>query len=335
MDWVFRAGQDGYARYRVPAIVTVGSRILAFAEGRRGFNGDWGAIDVVLRIKDHGDFGDLRVVSVGGEGVEPNPAAMERGLSPAGETTYHNPVPVVDGDAVHLLYAVHYRRLLYRRSDDAGDTWGAPVDITGVLSAFNGWRVCACGPGHGLRMESGRLVVPVWLSSGTEGPHAHHPSILTAIYSDDSGESWKAGGVVSSEHNPSEATAIDSGYGCVMLNVRTESPTQRRMIAASSDPDLQSWARAYVDSLPEVVCQGSWLALSATRTAYSGLARANPRGDLSLWIGDRPGWSEPRLIHEGSARYSDLATGPDGELLVLYEAGSQSKGGIALRWVEP
>lgn len=47
---VFRAGDNGYASYRIPAlIVSPKGTLLAFCEGRRNSASDTGDIDVLLR----------------------------------------------------------------------------------------------------------------------------------------------------------------------------------------------------------------------------------------------------------------------------------------------
>jgi hypothetical protein len=46
----FRAGAEGYAGYRIPAVVvTAAGTLLAFAEGRVGSSEDRGDIDIVLK----------------------------------------------------------------------------------------------------------------------------------------------------------------------------------------------------------------------------------------------------------------------------------------------
>ena len=52
---VFTAGEEGYACYRIPAIVTtLEGTLLAFAEARRKNCGDAGDIDLVLKRSTNG-----------------------------------------------------------------------------------------------------------------------------------------------------------------------------------------------------------------------------------------------------------------------------------------
>ncbi|MYZ18066.1 sialidase family protein, partial [Streptomyces sp. SID337] len=46
----FRAGREGYASFRIPAVVTsAAGTVLAFCEGRVGSQADFGNIDIVLK----------------------------------------------------------------------------------------------------------------------------------------------------------------------------------------------------------------------------------------------------------------------------------------------
>jgi sialidase-1 len=47
---LFEARQGGYETYRIPGIVvTAQCTVLAYCEGRESAQGDWGAIDILLR----------------------------------------------------------------------------------------------------------------------------------------------------------------------------------------------------------------------------------------------------------------------------------------------
>jgi hypothetical protein len=110
---------------------------------------------------------------------------------------------------------VEYARCFYRASRDDGLSWSKPQEITPALLEFQPrypWRVCAVGPGHGIQLSSGRLLVPIWLSAGT-GAHAHRPSAAATIYSDDDGLSWHAGEIILEDGpvfaNPSETALVE------------------------------------------------------------------------------------------------------------------------------
>jgi sialidase-1 len=191
---IFEAAIGGYAHYRVPAIA-VSSRgtVMAFAEARKNTRGDWGRQDIVMRrSRDKGVNWDApRIIARLDQPGPKNPVAVAQKLGVDGEVTYNNVVPIVDGGTLHVLFCVEYARCYWMQSVDDGSSFSRPVDVTKTFEEFRkdyDWKVIATGPGHGIKLKNGRLLVPVWLSDGTGG-HAHRPSIVAVIYSDTGGKS--------------------------------------------------------------------------------------------------------------------------------------------------
>src|SRR5690606_15594304 len=80
-------------------------------------------------------------------------------------------------------------------SDDEGQSWQPPVELTEVLTSFDfAWTRVGSGPGHAIQLQSGRLLAPIWIN---EKIGAQYRS--AAIYSDDRGETWLACGLVGPE----------------------------------------------------------------------------------------------------------------------------------------
>ena len=194
---IFEAETGGYAHYRVPAIaVSPKGTVLAFVEARKSCLRRLGHAEHhdAAQHRRRPKHGRSRESSQACEGeIQQNAVAFAQDLAKPGEVTYNNIVPIVDhkNGVLHFLFCVEYARAYYMRSDDDAMTFSEPVDITSTFEKFSSeydWKVLATGPGHGIQLENGRLVVPVWLSDGTGG-HAHRPSIVSVIYSDDSGAS--------------------------------------------------------------------------------------------------------------------------------------------------
>lgn len=360
---LFEAGTGGYTHYRIPAIaVTAQGTVLAFTEARKNAGGDWGPIDILMRLStDGGKTWDAprKVAHVEGT-IQQNAVALEQGLAKPGEVTYNNAVPIVDREtgAVHLLFCVEYARAYYMRSDDDGQTFSKPVDISATFERFKRdypWRVIATGPGHGIQLQSGRLLVPVWLSDGTGG-HAHRPSIVSVIYSDDHGRTWERGDIAA-EHpylqNPSETLAIELTDGRVMLNIRHELPAHRRAIVYSAD-GAHSWTTPLLHpQLVEPVCMGSTIRLSSKlggsdrnrilfAKPYSEQPRdpAKPEGshvrqNVSVYLSYDEGdtWPVIKPVEPGISGYSDLAALDDGTMLLFYERGSPSGKGTHVQFL--
>lgn len=211
------------------------------------------------------------------------------------------------------------------------------------------WRVIATGPGHGIQLINGRLLVPVWMSdgSGTEfGPRnlGHRPSEVSVIYSDNHGLTWQCGDFVASTSdfiiNPSETIPVQLNDGRVYLNIRSESKENRRLISTSQD-GTTGWTNPRFDNaLLEPVCMASILKMENSTRFPKPIIFANPdnleneltpggrnlahdrkRLTVKLSLDDCQTWSHTRILEPGPSGYSDLAETPDGTLCCVYEDG--------------
>ena len=332
---LFAAGDGGYASYRIPGIVvTKRGALVAYCEARKTPS-DWGRIDVLLRRSTDGGktWEAPRTVAEPPAGATKNPVALAQKVGRPDEITVNNPVAVADDatGALHLLYCVEYARCFVMRSDDDGRTFSRPTEITAAFEQLRpkyDWKVIATGPGHGIRLRGGRLVVPVWLSTGA-GRHAHRPSCVATLYSDDAGTTWKAGDVVVNHPeltNPNESAAAELADGGVMLNIRHEGP-QRRAVCVSPD-GVSQWSKPRLDeALPDPVCMASM-----TRSG-DALLFCNPengqsreRKNLTVKISKDDGrtWTRRVVVEPGPSGYSDLAAGTDGTVYCFYERGAVS-----------
>jgi sialidase-1 len=354
---IFTAGEEGYKLYRIPGlVVTSRGTLLAYCEARKSDRGDWGPIDILLRRSTDGGktWQPRQHVAHHGARVPKNPAALAQKLAKEDDQTVNNPVAIVDADgAVHFLYCVEYARCFYQRSDDDGETWTKPVDITPTFEQFRPeyeWKVIATGPGHGIQLHdnqdhAGRLVVAIWMSTGTGG-HAHRPSVTATIFSDDHGRTWGRGAIAvpNTEEfvNPNETSLVELADGRVLLNVRSESKANRRLLTASPD-GAGGWSPPEFNAdLLEPICMASMARLSLPRPDRQGLLFANPntldaapgkqaapganraRKNLSIKLSYDEGqtWPVTKLLEDGLSGYSDLAVGPDGTIYCFYEAAS-------------
>ena len=350
---LFEAGKDDYAMYRIPGIVvTAKGTVLAYCEARKTGGSDWGTIDIMLRRSTDGGKTwqpRMKVANVPGP-KEKNPVAIAKKVGKATDVTYNNPVAFADRDgSVHMLFCLEYMRCFYIRSDDDGVNWSAPVEITKTFEAFRpqyDWKAMAAGPAHGIQLRSGRLVVPVWISTGTGG-NAHRPSVTATIYSDDHGKSWKAGEIAVPDTEewifPNETVIVQLTDGRVMLNVRSESLAHRRLVTTSPDGATQ-WSKPRFDeALVEPICMGSIVRVSGgERSGKTRIAFANPnnldredgkaavgksrdRKNLTIKLSYDEGqtWPVSKALEPGWSGYSDLAVLPDGTMLCFYERGSR------------
>jgi sialidase-1 len=338
---LFEAGQGGYSIYRIPTVaVTPKGTILVACEARKT-RSDWGEIDLLARRSTDGGKTfepPFNIAPLEGQ-FERNPAALKQKLGSPDQRTINNPVLIAGRDGtVHFLYCVEYARVFYRRSTDEGKTWSKAVEITAALEPLRkqyAWQVVATGPGHGLETRKGRLIVPVWLSTGT-GRGAHRPSIVSTLASDDGGKTWRAGEIVADGTepivDPNESTAAELADGRILLNIRTPAKERRRAFSISKD-GLTGWSKPTLDEgLPDPVCMGSLLNVGKT-LYFSNLNTTSKRQNLTIKRSDDGGksWVEHHVVTTGPSAYSDLAASPDGQVLwCFYERG---EGKDPYRWL--
>ena len=356
---VFPAGFNGVARHRIPGmVVTAKGTVLAYCEARRNNSSDWGEIEVHLRRSTDGGrtWDAVQHIAHRAERIEGNPTKKEGGER---EQTVNNPVALVDQKtgAVEFLYCVNYERCFAMRSTDDGVTWSAPREITAAFEPLRqryDWKVIATGPGHGIQLRSGRLVVPIWLAYGRKGAHA--PSATATIYSDDHGATWKAGEVAVPNEgdfkNPNETVVAELSDGRVVLVNRNTSQRNRKILVFSADGASGWSAPVFHEELWEPIC----MAGVTSHPAAPGMlvfsnphtlpvdAQGNPkpggggkRQNLTVKLSRDDGktWPVSRVLEPGPSAYSDLAVLKDGTILCFFEAGSSIDcARFNLEWLE-
>ena len=356
---LFTVGDDpAYKVYHIPGIVvTAKGSVLAWCEARKRAAGasDWDDIRILLRRStDDGKTWSAPKILTQVEGpIEKNPFSLRvKNVDPK-DVTYNNPVLIADRDGtVHGLFCIEYMRCFYTRSADDGVTWSQPVEITKTFDAFQksyAWKVLATGPDHSVQLRTGRLVVPVWLSTGTGG-NAHRPSVTATIYSDDAGKSWHAGDIAvpctDEWINPNETAAIELADGRVMLNVRSESKTHRRLVTTSKDGATAWSTPKFDDALLEPICMAGIVRYSTeasggkNRILFSNphnLDRADGKAEpgknrdrknvsVKLSYDEAQTWPVNKAIEPGASMYSDIAVTPAGTILCFYGRSGNNSG---------
>ena len=206
---IFQKGQDGYACFRIPAIVkSKNGTLLAFAEARKNSCSDTGNIDLVLKRSEDGGKTWSSTITIWDDG----------------DNVCGNPAPVVDQETGRILLVSCWnlgedhekeiidktskdsRRIYVLYSDNDGKSWSTPRDITSSVKRSD-WTWYATGPCHGIQLQNkkhkGRLVVSAnHMVAGTKSYHSQ------LIYSDDKGDTWKLGGVVK-KHGGNESSVVE------------------------------------------------------------------------------------------------------------------------------
>lgn len=311
---VFRSGEGGYHTYRIPAlIVSAKGTLLAFCEGRRNSAADAGDIDLLLRRSFDGGK---------------TWAAVQK-LADFGEDTIGNPTPVIErkSGAIILLLTSNPGRVTERktgprdrtvwitRSTDDGTTWSAPAEITAQVKQPD-WTWYATGPGNGIQLRSGRLVIPCDHNAPDGTRYSH------VIYSDDRGATWKIGGIAEPKTN--ESAIVELKTGELVFNMRSYHGKNRRAVQRSRDGGVTFSPLALDDALIEPVCEASMIIDSKGRVIFSNPA-AKTRTHMTVRVSTdgAHAWAASQVIYQGPSAYSSLAMLRGGAVGLLYELGDR------------
>jgi len=326
---VFTSGTEGYHTYRIPGVVLTGEgTLLAFCEGRKTGRGDHGDLDLVLRRS-----------ADGGKTWEPMQLVYEEGGT--AEITIGNPCPVVDRETgtVWLPFCRDNDRVFITQSTDDGRTWAPPVEITQDVKKPE-WGWYATGPGHGIQLTSGRMLIPCDCRDAKGEVDWNKRGRSLVFYSDDHGQSWHLGGVT--DLGMDECEAVELADGSIVLSMRQYRGPKQRAFATSADGGM-TWSKPELH--PEVhcpVCQSSILRYTLppnekNRILYSGPGGpGRSRMTVRLSYDEGRSWPVAKVIHEGSAAYSDLVALPDGTIGCLYERDDYGKitfARLTLEWL--
>ncbi|MDH6626904.1 sialidase-1 [Streptomyces sp. LBL] len=331
----FRAGHEGYAGFRIPAVVvTAAGTLLAFCEGRVDSGRDWGHIDIVVKRSTDGGrtWGPLRVAADNGTDLAGNPAPVVldtgrillvhvRSAAGASEAALlRGEVPEADG-----------RRVWVRHSDDDGATWSTPREITGQVKR-PGWRWYATTPGHAIQLSTGRIVVPANHTlppTGTDvGDEAKYNG-GHCLLSDDRGETWSLGYLDENTDgyvNVNETTAAELPDGRVYFNTRTDSTSPGNRADAHSEDGGKTLTYPFRPQagLDGPVCEGSLLQLRAPDVLlFSGPALPTGRALMTIRA-STDGGTTWRPVHTADglpAAYSDLVRVDADTVGLLHETG--------------
>ena len=333
------AGDDGVAAYRIPGLVTTQKGTLVGVYDIRHENSRdlQGHIDVgVSRSTDGGrTWGPMIVAMDMGEW-----GGLPQNLNGVGDPCIL--VDEVTGDL--LLFAAWTHggeagkaawwsagsgfepettpQLMMVRSTDDGLTWSEPENLTKQVKQ-EAWNFTFQGPGRGITMEDGTLVVPFQ----HQEPAPERTPAAGIMYSTDRGLTWHVHEYA--KINTTESQVAEVEPGVLMLNMRDNRHTGRAVYVTR---DLgRTWEPHVSDGkLVEPVCMASLLKVKASENSlrkdillFSNPADEKDRKDITIQMSFDGGatWTRKVLLDEGDGwGYSCLTMIDRKTVGILYES---------------
>jgi Neuraminidase (sialidase) len=218
-----------------------------------------------------------------------------------GRTTFGAPLKAPKRSYVFML-----------KSDDSGESWSEPVDITGMITDERDGAFAGVAPGTGLTTESGRLIFPLYTEKGT-----------ICIYSDDDGITWHRNPNSQYTGNKGEWTAAE-----IDETIYAFGRDKGKVPCTVSYDNGITWQKGEKNPIKAPFCQKNALLLGDRLLIShpSGKERENgviSVGDLSYGKhGNFKGisWRKEEIsINSGHFAYSCMARLDDNTVAVLYE----------------
>ncbi|XP_020844686.1 sialidase-4 [Phascolarctos cinereus] len=240
--------EKGGVTYRIPALLYIPKRatLLAFAEERLSPDDSHANVLVLRRgafYRTYVEWGSMRVVET---------ASLEEHRS-------MNPCPVYDEltgtvflffiavlgntpESFQIMTGKNAARLCCVTSSDGGLTWSAVTDLTEQVigSVIEDWATFALGPGHGIQLRSGRLLVPAYTyhidCKECFGKICKTTPHSFTFYSDDHGQSWQFGDFIPNlKTGECQLVSVYEEDGSSILYCNARSPLGCRVQALSMD----------------------------------------------------------------------------------------------------
>ena len=215
-------------------------------------------------------------------------------------------------------------------SDDDGITWSDPVNITRQIKKYD-WRMTFQGPGRGITMKDGTLVIPIQHQEGEERiMHGTYPLNSGVAYSTDHGETWHAHNFAHTVTSESAVAEIEPGK--LMLSMRDETDSQYRRVFTTTDlgrtwTEHSSNGKVYEQS----ACEASLIHVDAADNVLGQdlLLMSNPQGTtgwrscitIQASLDKGATWTHRLLVDPGgSLGYSCLTMIDNATVGILYES---------------
>jgi sialidase-1 len=333
-------GGVGYPNYRTPSITALpDGSLVAIAEGRSFDDPGVGTsdLDIVSRRSTDGGatWSPLQVVDSWAGGSSSNPTTV------LDKTTgrlflLYNRWAGFDG-TVDSQPNTTDNTAWMRYSDNGGQSWSAPTDITAGVKDVADWNTISFGPGSGIQASNGRLIIPSarWVN-GWNG---------YAVYSNDNGVTWTRGTLVPGGNLSGENQLVQLSNGSILMDARNNTGSGVRLDSTSANGGLTWSTMTPSQSGPDSEAAIERYTLTSAgddqnRIVFTSPSDPDSREDLVVRTSYDEGLSyiNQRLLYDGYSGYSDITILPDKSIGVLFET-NEARNLTFLKfnreWIEP
>ena len=216
---------------------------------------------------------------------------------------------------------VDVAQMVLAKSSDDGKTWSAPVNITPQVKDPS-WATCFQGPGAGITMADGTLVIPFQWWDADKIPSGG------VIYSRDHGATWHFDGTA--VDHVCEDQVVELEPGTLMLNMRNYGNKDRfRKVYVTKDLGKTWTEHPSNNTLQEPVCQASLLKAPGYRgkdvLLFCNPDSQNARDRMTVKASTDLGrtWPHALLLDEEAGwGYSSMAMIDSETVGILYEGST-------------
>ena len=320
---VFISGTEGFHTFRIPSIiVTKDGSVLAFCEGRAN-RADHSHNKIALKISSDGGrtWGPIRIIAADGDHCLNNPFPVLDAETGRILLMYNRwPWGFHEKDVVAGYQGQRINRCFVMFSDDSGSKWSPPGELTRQVKPEGATAAVPTGVGIQLSrgLRRGRLIMPFVI-------HKKPNRGVTAVYSDDSGESWLCGETAADDlpGMAGEVQIVEMADGGLQLNARNIKGGQHRKVSESRDNGMTWSDLRFDEELIEPGCMASVIRWNGN-ILFSNPAHEKERvnGVVRLSSDDGKTWSRLVVLEPGRFAYSCLTVFANGSIGCLYETGT-------------